>query len=78
MSKKIFNSSLLNQHSKKVKKMIAASPTFAEKVERFEKDSNNTDLEQDIYKNIQNYKADSFLWIQSNGPSIIKNKEQTA
>jgi uncharacterized protein YdcH (DUF465 family) len=36
MSKKIFNSSFLNQNSKKVKKMIAASPDFSNFVENYE------------------------------------------
>jgi len=101
MSKKIFNSSLLNQNSKKVVKMLNASPDFEAFIEKYEEKTKKiqelkqkTSLSEEeamelqklkkekvyeksyIAQQIEQYKNDSQLWVQSNGPSIVK--EETA
>jgi uncharacterized protein YdcH (DUF465 family) len=103
MSKTKYYSELLNQNSKKIGKMIAASPEFSKFVQEYEatnkkikqlKEKASLSEEETIElqklktrkvyekdyicQQIEAYKKDSQLWVQSNGPSIIKDKEQTA
>jgi len=103
MSKKNFQSSILNNNSKKVHKMVASSPDFENFVQKYEEKTKKikhlkekTSLSEKeamelqklkkekvyeksyIAQQIEAYKENSQLWIQSNGPSIIKDKEQTA